>query len=701
MEKSLRRFRWTKIVLGFFVLLCSFVISSCAENPDKELRLYIDDCFYWATGNYEDTVEDASKYEYKKLERMGYKNIRELVGKDGKYVWLKAEFTIPEALKNDDLSMLIPYMHFAEELYLNGKYIDDYGTMGENAASPDIQEAGFNAHLFDFPEGYLNQEGTNTILIKLFALGNATITDDVFIGTRRDGWKTYDNQNFWRSRIYVFFEGGMFICAMFFIMLYIAFRREKTYLHFAVLNIFSIIFFSNFFTNDLPCIGFHGGISYVWYFKLARCICFFMMIAQFYMFTLEYLGLKRHFMDKVICFTTLAVSSVLVLVAPDFYTLSNWCTIPLLPITAYNFIGPIFAIVISFRDKERKQKARFMAFALTPLLITILTDFVIKAFVKDIELLYFSLLGWIMFILIFFVYFSLSYNGISKRLEYLNQGLEKEVKNKTQSLLTANERLEDEKEITQKDMKMAALVQKKFFHAPQNELDNWEFAVYYEPLSIVSGDFYNFYHKGTKLEGLTLFDTSGHGVAASLVTMLAENIIQQTYEEYSVSRENVAEGLRIINNRFIAAKGDIENYLTGLLVSFIDNDDGTCSVALANAGHPNPLLYTKEEDEVEELLPSPDMPYTGPVGLKDFDIEYSGQKFLMKAGDILLLYTDGLTDSVRDNYDFDISKVMEILKKNSGESAQTIMQRLVMKLDEFYAKALRSDDVSVIILKRV
>ena len=59
------------------------------------------------------TVEDAQNLDYKPLGKLAYKNIRKVAGNVGNYVWLKAEFELIPELKNDDLSMLIPYLHFA------------------------------------------------------------------------------------------------------------------------------------------------------------------------------------------------------------------------------------------------------------------------------------------------------------------------------------------------------------------------------------------------------------------------------------------------------------------------------------------------------------------------------------------------------------------------------------------------------------
>lgn len=680
----------------------SFFLTACNDNPNNEPRIYIDNNFSWAHGNYEDTIEDAQKLEYKRLERMGYKNISQLAGTHGDYVWVKAEFWIPDELKNDDLSMVVPYLHFAEELYLNGYYIDDYGVMGEGPDSPGIQEAGYSAHLFDFPESFLNQNGVNEIHIKVFSLGAASITDGVFIGTRKDGWIVADNQTFWRTRIYVFFVGGMLICGIFFTMLYIAFKREKCYLQFAILNLLSILFFSNFFMNDLPWIGFHGGVPFIWYFKFAKCVCFFTLEALFSLFIIDYLHIKHNIVDTTLRLLTFIINTSLVIFTPNYYTLMR-LTYPVLVIAAYNFISPIVVTAINCRKSSPSSKeARIMMISMIPLLISIFVDFVLKSFAMDIKHLYFSLFGWMAFMIIFFIYFSANYNKIAGRLEYLNRKLEFEIRAQTDKLIDVNKKLENDQKIAQADMEMAALVQKKFFHAPEHGLDHWDFAVTYKPRSIVSGDLFNFYHEDKTLRGISLFDASGHGVAASLVTMLAENIIQQTYRESLVSGVSLADTLSLINQRFIVAKEGIDNYLTGILLSTVDNPDGSCTMTLSNAGHPYPLLYIAKRKIVEEILPDVESPFTGPVGLKEFDITYSQVVSELHSGDVLLLYTDGLTEVTdQSQQQFGLRSVSEILRNNGDKSAAEIMKQLMKRVDTFGKESTHLDDISVIVLKRI
>ena len=685
------------------VLICSlFLLTSCGKQNDSP-RIYLDNDFYWALTGANSAPEDAEKLKFEHLDNMGYKNLMDLVGIDGKYVWLKAEFELIPELKNDDLSMVIPYLHYADVLYLNGKYIDDYGVMGETPDDPLNQEAGYVAHLFDFPEFYLNQDGKNTILIKVQCLGHATITDGVFIGLRQDGWRTSDIMTFWRSRFYMFFEGMLILCASFFLMLYFLYKPLASLRRFAFLNILTAIFFSIFFITDLPWAGFHGGVPFIWYVKTAKSTCFFAIEFVFSMFICSFIEKKMKSYEVAIQYLSFLICVVCSILAPSYLWLVKK-TLILIPISSIGFVYSIVCAVIAARKAEPKiqEKAKVVLYAVSFLLIIMGIDVIIKGAFRNIKMPFISIFGLTGVILIIFVYFCVDYSKMSGRLDYLNQGLEEEIKSQTKRLLNAKESLEHDREMSLKDMRMAAIVQNKFFHAPETALKNWDFAVRYEPLSLVSGDLFNFYHDGENLNGVSLFDASGHGVAASLVTMLAENIIQQTYNEALGSEESVAAILKRINYRFIEAKGEIENYLTGILLSTKENDDGSCTVTMTNAGHPYPLFYSVDEGVVEEMLPTADMPYTGPVGLSGFGVDYSDMSFTMKKGDILFLYTDGITEMPnKEKLDFGIDPIKQIIEKNKDCSAEEIAKRLMERLADYIKDTPRTDDVSVIILKRM
>ena len=74
----------------------------------------------------------------------------------------------------------------------------------------------------------------------------------------------------------------------------------------------------------------------------------------------------------------------------------------------------------------------------------------------------------------------------------------------------------------------------------------------------------------------------------------------------------------------------------------------------------------------------------------------------MKKGDILFLYTDGITEMPnKEKLDFGIDPIKQIIEKNKDCSAEEIAKRLMERLADYIKDTPRTDDVSVIILKRM
>lgn len=714
--------RLNLILLSFLssLILFSTFFFSCTLNYEKphrrntgtlnsyhpELRVKLDGAFYyavcpegedhsWGEGS---EVEDALQLNYTHLDRMCYRNLADVAGSDGKYLWLKAEFNLTQGLRNQDLAMVIPYLHFADEVYLNGHFIDSYGFMEKDL----YQDASYAAHLFDFPQEYLLQQGKNTVLIKVYAMGLATISPGVFIGQRDDCWATSDIASFWQSRIYIFFTGIMMAVCFLFFVLFIFYRKDRIYLYFALLNLFSIFFFSNLYSGELPWIGFHGGISFITYLKFTCCLGFVGMTNMSALFIFNFLKQKHHKIEIILRSASILFCIISVLAAKNYYALYK-----LFP---YLFSLCLFDLVLSFgmiiknlinkADAEKQKNAFFLFLGCIPLVTMLLVDLIVKGFLRNINTPFFSMFGWQITIIFFFIFFSVRYRRTSIRLEYLNTKLEKEVAHQTEKLVLANKKLDDDIKITQQDMRTAALVQQKLFHPPLTEFPHWDIAVLYKPLSVVSGDFYNFYSMGDELYGVSLFDASGHGVTASLITMLAENIIRQIIRESNIYGEDISITLERINSNFIAAKGDIENYLTGILMNISERED-YCKVTLVDAAHPYPELYHAEEGYAEEILPDVENPSYGPVGMDMMEVHYAPITMTMKKDDVLVLFTDGYLDAMSsDQKGFGRKELEQILEASAGGSANEILQKIIDELSPRLDTTQHTDDITIIVMKR-
>jgi sigma-B regulation protein RsbU (phosphoserine phosphatase) len=78
-------------------------------------------------------------------------------------------------------------------------------------------------------------------------------------------------------------------------------------------------------------------------------------------------------------------------------------------------------------------------------------------------------------------------------------------------------------------MDMASNVQATLFPPTPPEVNGWDIAFVFRPMAGVSGDMYDFYTEGDTLNGVALFDVSGHGIASGLITMIARTVFQRNF----------------------------------------------------------------------------------------------------------------------------------------------------------------------------
>jgi len=251
----------------------------------------------------------------------------------------------------------------------------------------------------------------------------------------------------------------------------------------------------------------------------------------------------------------------------------------------------------------------------------------------------------------------------------------------------------DNKRRIQQEMDMASIVQKSFYRHDLSNIKGWRIATYNEPMLSLSGDLFDFYNKADSLEGLSIFDVSGHGLSAGLVTMLVKNAMKEEF--YDNEQFELDFTMRRINQRVKTEKGNIENYLTGILMRFND-----MHVEMVNAGHPMPVLYNYENQESKyiECLPEERV---GAIGLGDLDFDFRTVEFDLYKNDRIILYTDGITEaknSKREEYGED--RFLQSIKRTSDLSVEDQINELVQDIKVFIGSAPHNDDISIIILEK-
>ncbi len=249
------------------------------------------------------------------------------------------------------------------------------------------------------------------------------------------------------------------------------------------------------------------------------------------------------------------------------------------------------------------------------------------------------------------------------------------------------------KENIENEIQLAQVVQQSFFKHNETIYDDWAISYYNKPMAGVSGDFLDIYSNGNMLDGIGIFDVSGHGIASGLVTMLVKNIIFQEF--YNGREDKLKAIIDRINIRYIKEKGNIENYLTGILIRTEGN-----KVEIVNAGHPAPIIYKSQENKCyfydEERKFSSSV-----VGLSSIESFFQESEFEMKKGDEIILFTDGVKEALNSEHaEYGTNRIMDSVKRAVSANFNEQIPIILSDMGMFTKNESQSDDITIVIIKK-
>jgi phosphoserine phosphatase RsbU/P len=203
----------------------------------------------------------------------------------------------------------------------------------------------------------------------------------------------------------------------------------------------------------------------------------------------------------------------------------------------------------------------------------------------------------------------------------------------------------------------------------------------------VGGDYYDFFlFPGGRL-GIVVADVAGKGMPAAMMMSKLQAHMQVFAEEAEdpaiiVKRLNRNISAKCPNNRFIT-------FFLGVL------DPETGEFRYCNAGH-NPPLLVRHDRSVEMLEGGGII-----LGIVP-DAEYETQTVQLDRGDLIALYSDGVTESMpfESEEEFGEEKLGKVLKANVGQHAKVVMDHVLAAITEWTAGAGFADDVTLVIARR-
>lgn len=280
-----------------------------------------------------------------------------------------------------------------------------------------------------------------------------------------------------------------------------------------------------------------------------------------------------------------------------------------------------------------------------------------------------------------------------ERVLRLQQGLAE----KNEELAEINIQLHSAHKLVEDDLKAAAWMQQRLLPLPTTTRGlrcAWRLV----PCTYIAGDIFDLFPLDEKEVGFYLLDVSGHGVAAAMLSVTLSMMLQPDATHGSpLKRYDAAEGqsqilapeeaVRELNRRFQLRD---DRYFTMIYGIF---DVHSSRVRFAQAGHTSPILVRSGKAPV--TLGGGGMP----IGLWP-EIDFDCFDIPVAAGDLILLYSDGVTECAGTNRRaFGEDRLLAYLTTQQSLTLDELLEGLLCEITAWRGNCDFADDISLLALE--
>ncbi|MBU0936979.1 MAG: SpoIIE family protein phosphatase [Spirochaetes bacterium] len=562
------------------------------------------------------------------------------------------------------------------------------------------------------------QSGSNVIAIRMAGPPNdnqfgLTLRTPYLMGSYRE-LSALNNEYLDMALIGVYLIFGLYILVLFFLR-----PREKEYLYFAIATVALTVYLAS---RTLLFADFIANSNIV---RRVELVSMFLIMPFFFAF---FDTLIKH---RFTLMTKLYAAVILLLIGTSFFfriePFQNLWRIITPLVLVYYFIFVIGWSVVRDIIKAAKTRTdsgfrasmrtfwRFMVesdaakivFGSLVIILAVLFD-VLR--VLSGYSMFYTKYAFVVFLLGAAAMLAGRFINIYHSLETLNAGLELKVEERTAELVKASEQqmtinariAEGNRELRAamdeavRDMKVAISVQKGFFPGIAPKLEGWDIALAFEVASGISGDFYDFYQKAGKLEGVLLGSVSGQGIASGLITVLTRSVF---FRKFSENRGHGLPDIMFqINKELVRELASVDNNIRCTLLRI----DGS-RIEYANADSPDVLLKRLSDAEYSPVLPEDAPDFKAPLmGRNQFDEVVSTFNFNLASGDTLILHTDYLLQANNSKGEaYGKRRLAAALRRADTESAQSLLSSIMIDYRNFMAGSKRLDDTTVVVVRKL
>jgi len=248
----------------------------------------------------------------------------------------------------------------------------------------------------------------------------------------------------------------------------------------------------------------------------------------------------------------------------------------------------------------------------------------------------------------------------------------------------------EEKEQLEYELFLASKIHRALLPQNVERIDGFDIAVKSLAAQVVGGDYYDFLPSADGgMVRVVIADTMGKGLPAGLVMSNLQGAMR-------ILANDIASPAKLLSslNHWLCRNIPVESFVSLACIGLRPLENGSTEVVQANAGH-NPSIVVRDDGAVELLEATGTF-----VGVHE-DFTYTEETLVLSPGDLLVLYTDGVTEAESPHGDmFGDERLIEFLRNRRDDSVKEIIESLTNEVLLFSDRPDMADDFTVMALRK-
>ncbi len=275
---------------------------------------------------------------------------------------------------------------------------------------------------------------------------------------------------------------------------------------------------------------------------------------------------------------------------------------------------------------------------------------------------------------------------LHREMKSCNQALEETVRELEASREIIRLKALEEQKKSEQELALAQQTQESLLPRSLPQFESFHIHAFNQPTRYVGGDFYDFLQLSSGEWMGVLADVSGKGMSAALLSSMVLGALNMEFRSGTEPQDVLKRVNQLLCDKSLASQ-----FVTLFLFLMRPGGEGQ----FISAGHNPAYLFRAATGEIEKLTPD-----AFALGMFQ-SASFQSRNFYLDGGDLLIVYSDGLTDAENPQEEmFGEGRLMEIIKREAPAGSRAVEQAILKGIAEFTQSMPQTDDITLVVVEK-